>query len=371
MSLRDDLSSRLFCAIMGSGLEGEGQACLEEGALGETSYVAIEGPIGVGKTTLARLLHKELDAELLLEVFEENPFLSSFYEDRAKYAFQTQIFFLLSRYRQQHQVVNHALQHGSLVSDYAFAKDRLFARLNLSGDELAVYEALHGLLSEKIALPDLVVYLRADLDVLLDRIAIRDRTYERTMSREYMASLAEAYDAFFSTYTQAPVLTVDTNNLDIVRKSDDLQRVVGRIRDTLDAAGVSHLPLETPAQEFSQTVIRGRRRRLSDLQQWCHLADQENGARSDPYHDYVALQAILGSVAGDLGRLRHEEDQGLDKAGNREEARMRALHAHRPTLDGRLADCLVAMFRLASGLEVHLEDAYLARMREVGWAERF
>ncbi|MBC7262232.1 MAG: deoxynucleoside kinase, partial [Chloroflexi bacterium] len=155
----------------------------------ETYYVAIEGPIGVGKTTLARLIHNQLDAELLLEVFEENPFLSKFYTDRAKYAFQTQIFFLLSRYRQQHDVIAKVLQRSSLVSDYTFAKDQLFARLNLSGDELAVYETLHGVLAEKIPLPDLVVYLRANLDVLLERIAIRDRTYERAMSSEYLADV--------------------------------------------------------------------------------------------------------------------------------------------------------------------------------------
>ena len=127
--------------------------------MNETFYVAIEGPIGVGKTTLARILHEELGGQLLLEVFEENPFLSDFYADRARYAFQTQIFFLLSRYRQQYEMVPRTLALGSLVSDYLFAKDRLFARLNLGGDELAVYEHMHAALGEKIAAPSLVVHL--------------------------------------------------------------------------------------------------------------------------------------------------------------------------------------------------------------------
>jgi deoxyguanosine kinase len=336
----------------------------EEYTLRETNYIAIEGPIGVGKTTLARLLHKEFDGELLLEVFEENPFLSSFYADRAKYAFQTQIFFLLSRYRQQHQVVNRVLQHSSLVSDYVFAKDRLFARLNLAGDELAVYETLHGLLAEKIALPDLVVYMKADLEVLLERIAIRDRTYERTMSREYMTDLARAYEAFFSIYNQAPILTIDTNTINIVRNAGDLADVVSRIREALGAGSATREALETPAQERSKAVFEGRRRRLSDLQQWSRLTDQENGAQQDPYHDYVALQAILGGIADELGHLWKEEHRFLDGAGNREEARSRAVQACGPALSQHLADSLTGVLRLGNALGISLEEAYLARMRK-------
>ena len=177
--------------------------------MNETFYLAIEGPIGVGKTTLARILHEELGGQLLLEVFEENPFLSDFYGDRARYAFQTQIFFLLSRYRQQYEMVPRTLALGSLVSDYLFAKDRLFARLNLGGDELAVYEHMHAALGEKIAAPGLVVHLRASTDVLMNRIATRDRSYERTMSRQYIDELRLAYERFFADYDQAPVLNVD------------------------------------------------------------------------------------------------------------------------------------------------------------------
>lgn len=196
-------------------------------------YIAVEGPIGVGKTTLARILQEELGGQLLLEVFEENPFLSDFYQDRTRYAFQTQIFFLLSRYRQQHDVVNHILETHSLVCDYLFSKDRLFARLNLAGDELTVYEHVHAALAEKIVQPALVIHLRAATDVLMNRIAVRDRSYERTMSRQYIDDLRVAYERFFADYDQAPLLTIDTNDLDFVSRPDDRRHVVGLVRTAL------------------------------------------------------------------------------------------------------------------------------------------
>jgi deoxyguanosine kinase len=151
-------------------------------------YIAVEGVIGVGKTTLARLAQNEFGTQLLLEEFEENPFLADFYTDRERYAFQTQIFFLLSRYRQQ-QALTSVRRQAALMSDYTFMKDRLFARLNLRGDELTVYERVHSALAEQIPLPDLIVYLRAETDTLMDRIAVRDRPYERDMDRAYIAAL--------------------------------------------------------------------------------------------------------------------------------------------------------------------------------------
>ncbi|MBC7224573.1 MAG: deoxynucleoside kinase, partial [Anaerolineae bacterium] len=207
----------------------------QESPLRNHFFLAIEGPIGVGKTTLARLAHRDLGGELLLEVFEENPFLSRFYQDRARYAFQTQLFFLLSRYRQQRSVVPATLARTSLVSDYTFAKDRLFAHLNLAQDELEMYERVHYILAENIPTPTLVVYLRADTDVLMQRIAHRDRPYERGMSRAYIEEVRQAYERFFGReYREAPVLTIDTDDLDIVRREEDLQAVLGRIRAALE-----------------------------------------------------------------------------------------------------------------------------------------
>ncbi len=197
-------------------------------------YIAVEGVIGVGKTTLARLMCDSLQAELLLEVFEENPFLSDFYADRDRYAFQTQIFFLISRYHQQHRVIEPILARAPLVSDYSFAKDRLFAHLNLAGDELDMYDRVHSVLAEKIPQPDLVVYLRAGVDTLMERIAMRDRPYERTMSRDYITDLRKAYETFFTDYRDAPVLSIDTDNLNWVGDPEALSYVVGRVRAALE-----------------------------------------------------------------------------------------------------------------------------------------
>jgi deoxyguanosine kinase len=203
-------------------------------------YIAIEGVIGVGKTTLARLLQPVFQSGLLLEVFEENPFLSNFYVDRERYAFQTQIFFLLSRYHQQRRSVPEILGSGeSLIADYTFEKDALFAGINLQGDELEMYYRVHEALAEKIPSPDIIVYLFADLDVLMQRISQRDRSYERNIERGYIEQLAQAYDAYFAqrqgeiASRKVPVLTIDTNHLDYVRHPDDLKKVEYRIRQAL------------------------------------------------------------------------------------------------------------------------------------------
>ena len=201
-----------------------------------TMYIAIEGVIGVGKTTLARLLQAVFEAELLLEVFEENPFLSDFYADRERYAFQTQIFFLLSRYYQQRRVVSECLAGGgNLVADYTFEKDALFAQINLKGDELEMYHRVHEALAEKVIPPDLIVYLRADTSVLMERIELRDRPYERNMDRFYINDLNQAYEAFFNDIQQrrSPVLVLDTNHLNYVHYPENLKIVENRIRQAL------------------------------------------------------------------------------------------------------------------------------------------
>ena len=199
-------------------------------------YVAIEGVIGVGKTTLARLLQPAFESEILLEIFEENPFLSDFYSDRERYAFQTQIFFLLSRYHQQRRTVPGLLGAGkSLIADYTFSKDALFAHINLKGDELDMYYKVHEALGEKIPKPDLILYLRADTDVLMQRIALRDRSYERNMQRDYIDQLNHAYDGFFNkkAYGGTPVLKIDSNPLNIVHNSAHLKLIENRIRQAL------------------------------------------------------------------------------------------------------------------------------------------
>jgi deoxyguanosine kinase len=212
-------------------------------------YLSIEGVIGVGKTTLARLLQERFQSQILLEVFEENPFLTKFYEDRARYAFQTQVFFLLSRYHQQNRSVPEILQaKKNLITDYTFAKDALFARINLQGDELDMYYNVHDALAEKIPLPDLVVYLAADTSVLMQRIAQRDRPYERSMEKSYIATLNDAYDDFFDNYFQGvPVLRIDTNDLNFVSNPEAQGFVEKEIRERLAAAPKQEkLPLEVP-----------------------------------------------------------------------------------------------------------------------------
>ena len=215
-------------------------------------YLAIEGVIGVGKTTLARLLQPAFQSNLLLEVFEENPFLSSFYSDRARYAFQTQIFFLLSRYHQQNRGIPQFLADGaSLISDYTFEKDSLFARINIQGDELEMYYRVHEALAEKIQRPDLIVYLRASTELLMQRIAQRDRPYERDMEQDYIDQLNRAYDEYFLDGTvSSPVLVIETGHLDFVRFPEDLRWVENRIRQSLQLPPFQpELPLPTHSKE--------------------------------------------------------------------------------------------------------------------------
>jgi len=333
-------------------------------------YVAVEGAIGVGKTTLARMLKEPLEAELLLEVFEENPFLADFYADPERYAFQTQIFFLLSRYRQQHQVIRQTLRHHTLVSDYMFDKDWLFAHLNLRGDELKMYERVHAILSEQIPTPDLVVFLRADTDVLMQRINFRDRAYERAIPWDYLDRLRAAYERFFAEYTAAPVLAIDTNDLNIVQDQEARAYVIGRVKEALSRRIfqpplpeiVPSPPREVPALPAS--------RRLSDFQRWHKLIDEDKGFLTDPYFNYIALTEEIGELGAELRAIWKAQETLYEKVGNLQEARDRALQEHLPHLQEELADCLAYLLKLANYTGVDLESAYVAKMnlnRERRW----
>lgn len=193
------------------------------------TYIVIEGVIGVGKTALTRLLGERLGIATFFEKFEENPFLSNFYSDRARYAFQTEVFFLLNRYRQQQSEVQPAVNEGNVAGDYLFAKTKLFAGINLSGDELVLFEQLYDALSKQVARPDLVIYLQASLDTLMARIYQRDRSFERNMDPRYIEHLSDVYEQFFAAYSETPVLKLQTDHLDLIRDATAQQEVSNSI----------------------------------------------------------------------------------------------------------------------------------------------
>ena len=197
-------------------------------------YVVVEGPIGVGKTTLARLFVKELGGRVVLERTKENPFLERFYEDRSKYAFQTQLFFLLERFQQQREIHQHDLFQQNIFSDYLFARDKIFASVNLDPNELSLYFRLFAMLSPRVLRPDLVVYLQATPEVLLERIHKRNNPYERPIDLAYLSELTQAYNRFFFTFEDTPLLVVNTKNLDFVERASDFANLVIEIEKTTE-----------------------------------------------------------------------------------------------------------------------------------------
>ncbi|WP_019010470.1 deoxynucleoside kinase [Deinococcus aquatilis] len=197
-------------------------------------YLVIEGPIGVGKTSLAGRLAARYGADLNLEIVEENPFLARFYEDPAAYSFQVQVFFLLSRFKQLSSLSQPGLWSGNVVSDYLFAKDFIFAAMNLKDAEFSLYEDLYSHLSPRLPTPDLVVYLRADPDLLLRRIERRGRPFERDMQAAYLADLTGRYDEYFRSYPH-PLLTVDASGYDFVGNEADEQAIMDQIEAALAA----------------------------------------------------------------------------------------------------------------------------------------
>ena len=192
-------------------------------------YVVIEGPIGVGKTSLAKLLAKEFDARCILEKPEDNPFLPHFYQERKKYAFQTQIFFLLNRFQQQKEIAQLDLFNQVTLCDYIFAKDRIFASINLDDHELALYEQIFGLLNVQIPTPDLVIFLQARPEVLIHRIKSRNVPYEKEIDLEYLKTLTDGYNYFFFHYDESPLLVVNTSEIDFVNRKEDFSQLVREI----------------------------------------------------------------------------------------------------------------------------------------------
>lgn len=199
-------------------------------AMERARYIVVEGPIGVGKTTLAQFLGNQLNGRTLLEAVEQNPFLSEFYRNRDKHAFQTQLFFLLSRFQQQQALFQQDLFNQVTVADYLFAKDRIFAALNLSPAEIALYDRVYDLLRPRVVRPDLVIYLQARLDVLMERIARRGRTFETGFDADYLARLTSTYNDFFFHYDETPLLVVNTSDIDLVTNQAHQEAILSLVK---------------------------------------------------------------------------------------------------------------------------------------------
>ncbi len=193
-------------------------------------YIAIEGSIGVGKSSLAEILCSRLEAKLILEKFEDNPFLVDFYNNPERFAFQTQLFFLLSRYRQQQELHQTELFTKTLITDYMFVKDRLFAALNLNDKEMSLYNSLAKILEKNVSVPDMVIFLQADTDRLMHNIKIRGREYEKTIDWKYIDTLNQLYNEYFFRYDKNPLLIINTNDIDFVNNKEDLEEIIKFIR---------------------------------------------------------------------------------------------------------------------------------------------
>ena len=193
-------------------------------------HIAVEGTIGVGKTSLAKILGERLEAKLILEEFEENPFLVDFYKYAERFAFQTQLFFLLSRYRQQQELQQTDLFTKALISDYMFVKDRLFAALNLNDKEMGLYNSVARILEKNVSFPDMVIFLQSDTDRLMLNIKKRDREYEKSIDWKYIDALNQIYNEFFFRYDRSPLLIINTNDIDFVHNKNDLEEIIEFIR---------------------------------------------------------------------------------------------------------------------------------------------
>ena len=193
-------------------------------------YVAIEGTIGVGKTSLANLLCEKLGAKLVLESYEDNPFLSDFYDDPERHAFQTQLCFLLQRYQQQQELRQIDMFQNLVITDYMFVKDRLFASLNLSEKEMSLYDTVANMMEKNVIHPDLVIFLQADTETLMKNISTRGREFEKNLSEDYLDALNQVYNEYFFRYQDTPLVIINTNNIDFVNNNEDLEEMINYIR---------------------------------------------------------------------------------------------------------------------------------------------
>jgi deoxyadenosine/deoxycytidine kinase len=193
-------------------------------------YVAIEGTIGVGKTSLAKLISEHLGAKLVLEEFQDNPFLTDFYEDPERHAFQTQLWFLLQRFQQQQDLRQIDMFQNLVITDYMFVKDRLFASLNLNEKEMSLYDSVANMMERNVIGPDLVIFLQADTETLMRNISRRGRDFEKNMSEDYIDALNQVYNEYFFRYQDTPLVIINTNNFDFVNNKSDLDEVINYIR---------------------------------------------------------------------------------------------------------------------------------------------
>ena len=327
-------------------------------------FIAIEGVIGVGKTTLTRYLKDHFNASVLLEVFEENPFLADFYSDRDRYAFQTQLFFLLSRYQQQNLAVPEALAKGNLISDYTFAKDELFAWLNLKDDELAMYGRVHSALGEKIRRPDLLVYLTAEHETVMQRIALRDRPYERDMDPNYIKQLSAAYEEWLSNLSdqsEMQVLKIDVSQLDFISRPDDVAAVARQIREALDQEAVGAEPAENENLPSPHELLP-RSGALSSYQKFHNFLDKEKEFDPDIFYNYILLVEEMGELARDFTKIWTRKSSLLKAGMDTIEAQQQAIREHRTQIGDELADLMAYILKLANYIDVDLEQAYIAKM---------
>ena len=227
------------CLEIKKNYETEPEIAIEKyGYESKYKHIAIEGPVGVGKTTFSRKLAQKFNARLILEQPEGNPFLPNFYRDSERYAFQTQVFFLASRYKQLKELFQQSLFEKTTVVDFLFEKDRIFATLTLTENELNLYNRLEPILFERLPKPDFVIFLRANVDVLMERIKLRGREYEKYLQPDYLERLCKAYAEYFRHYEESPVLTVDTDEIDLASDESVFNELITQMNE--QKSGMSH-----------------------------------------------------------------------------------------------------------------------------------